>query len=224
MDVAIHYHGSAAAARVTAREADARGVRVVTLQADLRRRGAPARLVADAARALGGVDVLVNSAAVFRRRPLGGITATEWDATLALNLRAPFLCAQAAARTMRRGGHIVNIVDVAVTRTWTGYIPYTVAKSGLVTLTRLLAAALRPRRIAVNCVAPGLVLRPRGFSRARWRRLTRGTAPRTAQDVAAAVVMLATCAPDVTGRTVVVDGARSRARAGSSRGRPGRRP
>ena len=118
---------------------------------------------------------------------------------------------------MRRGGHIVNIADVAATRTWTGYIPYTIAKSGLVTLTRMLAAALRARGIAVNCVAPGLVLRPRGFSRARWQALTRGGATRTPEDVGAAVVFFATCPRHVTGQMVLVDG-------GDSRGRPGRRP
>jgi len=217
MDVAIHYHRSAAAARRTAREVAARGVRTATLRADLRRPGAPARVVAAAARALGGLDVLVNNAAVFARMPLGRTTQAEWDTILALNLRAPFFCAQAAARVMRRGGHIVNIADVAATRTWTGYIPYTIAKSGLVTLTRMLAAALRARGIAVNCVAPGLVLRPRGFSRARWQALTRGGATRTPEDVGAAVVFFATCPRHVTGQMVLVDG-------GVSRGRPGRRP
>ena len=217
MDVAIHYHRSAAAARRTAREVAARGVRAATLRADLRRPGAPARLVATAARALGGLDVLVNNAAVFARMPLGRTTHAEWDAVLALNLRAPFFCAQAAARVMRRGGHIVNIADVAVTRTWTGYIPYTIAKSGLVTLTRMLAAALRARGVAVNCVAPGLVLRPRGFSRARWRALTGGGATPTPEDVAAAVAFFGTCPRGVTGQIVFVDGA-------VSRGRPGRRP
>jgi pteridine reductase len=204
MDVAIHHHASVAAARRTAREVRARGVRAVTLRADLRRPDAPARLVAAAARAFGGLDVLVNNAAVFARMPLGRTTPAQWDAVLALNLRAPFFCAQAAARVMRRGGHIVNIADVAVTRTWSGYIPYTIAKSGLVALTRMLAASLGPRSIAVNCVAPGLVLRPHGFSKARWRALTRGGAGRGPEDVAAAVVVFATCPPDVTGRMVFV--------------------
>ena len=217
MDVAIHYHRSASAARRTAREIEARGVRAATLRADLRRPDAPARLVAAAARALGGLDVLVNNAAVFARMPIGRTTRADWDTILTLNLRAPFFCAQAAARVMRRGGHIVNIADVAVMRTWTGYIPYTIAKSGVVTLTRTLAAALRARGITVNCVAPGMVLRPQGFSRARWRALTRGRAARTPEDVAAAVVLFATCPRSVTGQMAVVDGE-------ASRGRRGRRP
>jgi len=217
MDVAIHYHRSAAEAARTRRDLAARGVRAVTLRADLRRADAPARLVAEAARALGGLDVLVNSAATFSRMPFGRTARREWDATFALDLSAPFFCAQAAARLMRRGGRIVNIADVAVMRTWTGYIPYTIAKSGLVTLTRLLATTLRSRGIAVNAVAPGMVLRPRGFSRARWRALTRGRATRTPGDVADAVAYFATCQPLVTGQVAVVD-------AGPSRVRRGRRP
>ena len=211
MDVAIHYHRSAAAARETARAVRARGVRAVLVRADLGRAGAPARLVARAAQALGGLDVLVNNAAVFARTPLLRTTPTDWDAHLAVNLRAPFFCAQAAVRVMRHGGHVVNIADVAVVRTWTGFIPYTVAKSGLVALTRLLAAALRARHIAVNCVAPGMILRPHRFPRARWQRLTRGRT-RTPADVAAAVVSFAIGPRDVTGQIVFVDGAVSRGR------------
>jgi pteridine reductase len=203
MDVVIHYHRSAAAARRTARDAAAHGVRAVPLHADLRRPDAPARLVRAAVRALGGLEVLVNSAAVFPRTPFAITTLAQWEATLALNLRAPFFCAQAAARAMRRGGHIVNIADVAVKRAWTGYIPYTIAKSGLVALTRTLAPALARQRIAVNCVAPGLVLRPAGFPAARWRALTRGREGRP-EDVAAAVRFFATCPRDVTGQVLFV--------------------
>jgi pteridine reductase len=216
MDVAIHYHRSAAAARRTARDAERRGVRAVTVRADLRRPDAAARVVADAARALHGLDVLVNNAAVFTRMPFGRTSRAAWDSLLAVNLRAPFFCAQAAARVMRGGGHIINIADVAVGKTWTGYIPYTIAKSGVVGLTRLLAAALRARGIAVNCVAPGMILPPRGFSWARWQRLTRGRT-RTPEEVAAAVAAFATGPRNVTGQIVVVAGP-------VSRGRGGRRP
>ena len=157
-----------------------------------------------AARALGGLDVLVNSAAVFARTPFGRTTRVEWDSILALNLRAPFFCAQAAARVMRPGGHIVNIADVAVMRTWTGYIPYTISKAGVAALTRGLAGALRSQGIAVNCVAPGAVLRPVGFPVARWKAVTRGhdVGP---DDVAAAVLFFATCPPNVTGQILSVD-------------------
>jgi pteridine reductase len=206
-DVAIHYHRSAAAARRTSRDLRARGVRTVALRADLRRSGAAERLVAAAARALGGLDVLVNSAATFPRTPFGRTTRAAWDAVFAVNLRAPFFCAQAAARVMRQGGHVINVADTAVRRAMPGYIPYTLTKSAVVTLTRTLGAALRARGIAVNCVAPGMVLKPEGMPAARWRALTRGRT-RTPQDVAAAVLSFANGPHAVTGRVLTVDASR----------------
>ncbi len=214
MDVAIGYHRSAAAARRTVRELQARGARAAALRADLADPAAARRLVAAAARALGGLDVLVNNAARFARTPLGTVTSGQYDRLLDVNLRGAFFCAQAAAALMgRRGGHIVNIADVAADRAWPSYIPYTLSKAGIIALTRGLAAALRARRVAVNCVAPGAVLKPVRFSAARWRALTRGGAG-TPADVAAAVVFFATCPPFITGQVLRVDG-------GETAGRPG---
>jgi NAD(P)-dependent dehydrogenase (short-subunit alcohol dehydrogenase family) len=106
---------------------------------------------------------------------------------------------------MRDGaGRIVNIGDVGVERAWPGYIPYTLSKAGIVALTRGLAAALRPRRIAVNCVSPGAVLRPTGFPLTRWKAVARGQAAGP-EDVAAAVLFFATCPHHITGQVLGVD-------------------
>ncbi|MGH7333768.1 MAG: SDR family NAD(P)-dependent oxidoreductase, partial [Candidatus Rokuibacteriota bacterium] len=105
-------------------------------------------------------------------------------------------------------GHIVNIGDIAVYKRWSHYIPYTLSKAGIVALTRALAVALRPKRIAVNCVAPGAVLRPPGFPLARWRRVTGGHEG-SVEDVAAAVVFFATCSSYITGQILSVDGGES---------------
>jgi NAD(P)-dependent dehydrogenase (short-subunit alcohol dehydrogenase family) len=205
MDVAIGYHRSAADAARTRRAIVAHGGRGVALRADLGRADGARALVGRAAAALGGLDVLVNSAAVFPRTPLAHTTPAQWDAILAVNLRAPFVCAQAAARAMRgRGGHIVNIGDAGADGGWPSYIPYAVSKAGIVALTRELAAALGPARIAVNCVAPGPVLRPRGFPLARWSRLAGRHAPSVA-DVAAAAVYFASCPRGITGQVLRVD-------------------
>src|SRR5213593_1850698 len=158
LDVAIGYHRSAREARGLVRELEAAGVRAAVLR-------------------LGRLDVLVNNAAVFARTPFLRASPAQYALHLDLNLRGAFFCAQAAARAMRRhGGHIVNVGDVGATKGWPDYIPYTLSKAGIVALTRGLATALRPLGIAVNCVAPGAVLRPRSVSPARWRRLTRGHA------------------------------------------------
>jgi 3-oxoacyl-[acyl-carrier protein] reductase len=209
-DVAVGYHRSGVAARATVRELRRRGATAAALRADLGDAAAPARLVAGATRALGGLDVLVNNAATLARTPLATATRADWDALLAVNLRAAFLCSQAAAARMGRGGHVVNVADAWARRAPAGWSAYAASKAGLEALTRALAAELRPRGIAVNGVAPGPVLRPAGLSPARWRAITRGHPTRTAE-VVATVVGLATCVPSVTGR-IVVPGSRARRR------------
>src|SRR5262245_23650537 len=209
IDVAIGYHRSVSPARRTLGELAEFGVRPVAIQADLSSPVEARRLVREAASALGGLDILVNSAAVFARTPFHSVTPATYDRFLDLNLRGPFFCSQAAATVMGgRGGHIVNISDVAVRQRWPHYVPYTLSKAGLVALTRVLAVALRPRRIAVNAVAPGAVLRPPGFPLARWTRVTRGHAG-SVEDVAAAVLFFATCSPYITGQVLSVDGGES---------------
>jgi NAD(P)-dependent dehydrogenase (short-subunit alcohol dehydrogenase family) len=206
MDVAIGYHRSAADARRTVRALGRHGARAVAFRADLATAAAAHRLVERTVRTYGRLDVLVNSAAVFRRTPVSSVTPEAWNQFLDVNLRGAFFCARAAARAMgRRGGHIVNITDAAVTRPMPGFVPYAVSKAGLAALTTGLAAAWRSRGIAVNAVAPGLVLRPRGFPLARWRALTRDRVvdPR---DVTAVVVFLATCPRALTGQTIAVEG------------------
>ncbi|HEU5322478.1 MAG TPA: SDR family oxidoreductase [Methylomirabilota bacterium] len=205
MDVVIGYHRSAAAARDTVRELRARGARALAVRADLRRPRAAPALVARAAAALGGLDVLVNSAAVFYRTPLATTTPAQYDHLLDVNLRGAFFCAQAAAARMAGGGHIVNVGDVVARRARPGWLAYVLSKAGVEALTRGLAVELRPQRIAVNCVAPGAVLKPARLSPARWRALTRDHAGRP-EDVAAAVVFFATCPPYVTGQVLRVDG------------------
>jgi NAD(P)-dependent dehydrogenase (short-subunit alcohol dehydrogenase family) len=223
MDVAIGYYRAAAEAKRTVRDLQAHGGRAIALRADLRDARGAGRLVQSAARAFGGLDVLVNSAAVFARTPFERVTPAQYDEILAVNTRAALFCAQAAARVMRRApgprsvpfrdpvaaaracGHIVNIGDAAIIRAMPAFLPYAMSKAALTALTAGLAAALAAERIAVNAVAPGPVLRPRGYPIARWNRLTRGR-PMRLDDVTAAVVFLATCPAAITGTTVTIDG------------------
>jgi NAD(P)-dependent dehydrogenase (short-subunit alcohol dehydrogenase family) len=201
LDVAIGYHRSTAAARTVVLELRALGVRGAAVRADLRSPTGGRRLVGETIRRFGRLDVLVNNAALFFATPLAATTPAQYDRLLDLNLRGPFLCAQAAAAHMRVGW-IVNVGDAAADRAWPHHIPYAVSKAGVVALTRGLAAALAPR-IAVNCVAPGPVLRPPGLALARWRRQRRGHSAGP-QDVAAAVVYFATCPRAITGQVLAV--------------------
>ena len=110
MDVAVHYNASEGPARDTARSIAALGRRAEIFPSNLAERGAPATLVASVSEAMGEIAVVINSAAVMMRTPWDTVTESEWDDMFALNLRAAFFVAQAAAVRMREGGGaIVNI-------------------------------------------------------------------------------------------------------------------
>ncbi len=209
-DVAIHYHRSEHGARQTAVEGEAMGRKAPLLKADLSDAAEAERLAARAGEALGGLDILVNSAAVMERRPLADISPADWDRTLNLNLRAPFFVARGAAALMReKGGTIVNIADLAAFERWTGYPAHVISKAGVVVMTELLARALAPS-VRVNAVAPGAVLLPDAWSAEDRTRFVQTTPLRRLgkpEDVAAAVLYLLEN-DYVTGETIVVDGGR----------------
>ena len=206
-DVLVHYHSSAEAAERTAGELRAAGASAATARADLADPSQIARPFEAADEAFGGLDLLVNSAAIFPRTDPLEATADDWDRVFALNARAAFLCSQEAARRMERGS-IVNIVDTGASQAWPAYVPYVASKAAVASVTRGLAAALAPR-IRVNGVAPGSVLLPPGADgeterQAAARRTALGRVG-TPEDVASAVVYLAG-AEFVTGEIVRVDG------------------
>ena len=210
MRVAVHYRGAEQGAAETCRLVESAGGEAHPFPADLAGPDAPAALVAAAAAHFGAFDVLVNSAAVMERTPVGEVTPAQWDAMFALNLRAPFFAAQAAARAMgERGGAIVNLADLAAFETWPAYVPHGITKAGVVQMTRALARALAPR-VRVNAIAPGVVLLPAGWDAAAAERL-RSTTPLarngSPDDVAQAMLYLLE-ADFVTGETIVVDGGR----------------
>jgi pteridine reductase len=210
MHVGVHYGSSAAGARETATEIERSGGRAACLQADLTEPDAPAALVDRAVAALGRLDVLVNSAAVMVRTPVGEVTPADWDAMFALNLRAPFFAAQAAAPHLaRQRGAIVNLADLAAFETWPAYVPHGISKAGVVQMTRALARVLAPD-VRVNAVAPGTVLLPDSWPDDAARRLVETTPLRRLggpEDVTRAIVFLLE-SDYITGETILVDGGR----------------
>ncbi len=162
--IALHYHTSDADADTLAREIADGGGEVHRFTGDLTDPDVPTTLVGAVARHFGRLDLLVNSAAGMVRTPIGSITAAQIDAIFALNVRAPFLAAQAAAECMGEGGVIINMADLAAFETWGGYIPHSMSKAAVVQMTRALAKKLAPR-IRVNAIAPGRRAPPRGIGR-----------------------------------------------------------
>ena len=210
MHVIVHYHASSSGAEETARLVTRAGGSAQLLRADLRDTADAERLVDGAVAARGSLDVLVNSAAVMLRTPLGQTSATDWDAMFALNLRAPYFLSQRAAPALRDArGNIVNIADLAAFETWPAYVPHGLTKAAVVQMTRALARVLAPE-VRVNAIAPGVVLLPEGWSAADADRL-RATTPLarlgSPEDVAGAMLYLLD-ANYVTGEVITVDGGR----------------
>jgi pteridine reductase len=210
MRVAVHHHASSDGARKTASALRGMGAESATFAADLRDPAAPERLIADVVKRFGGIDVLVNSAAVMQRIALDAITARDWDETFAINTRSPFFLSLAAARAMgERGGAIVNVADHLAHESWPMLVPHAVSKSALEAVTRQLAVQLAPH-VRVNAVAPGAVLAPDGWPAAARKKFEQETPLQrlgSPDDVAQAVVYLAS-APYVTGHVLFVDGGR----------------
>jgi NAD(P)-dependent dehydrogenase (short-subunit alcohol dehydrogenase family) len=189
---------------------------------DLTDPAAPERLIAFAAKATGQVDVLVNNAGTNVFTGVLASTLEDWEHAIALDLRAAWLCARAAATRMPRGSAIVNIGSNHAWSTLPGSFPYNVAKAGLVALTQSLAIELAPLGIRANLVAPGYIDTPLAedwfgsfadpeAERARVRRLHPAGRIGTPDDVARAVRYLASADESgfVTGTTLLLDGGRA---------------
>lgn len=208
-DVAFSYHSSSDAAVATAKEVEAKGRRVLAYRADQAQAAQVAALVDATVSQLGRLDVLVNSASLWRRTPWAELDEEAWDQLFDINLKGPFLCARAAAPHLAAhgSGAIVNIVDLSAWVPFPNHMPHSAAKAGLWNLTQALAMELAPA-VRVNAIAPGPVLPPPEYTK---KRIT-ATAKRTllgrwgsAEDVAQAAVFLVQ-ADYVTGVVIPVDG------------------
>jgi pteridine reductase len=212
--VVIHCRRSLGAARTLAAELEAvRPDSTGVIACDLLDTAALPGLIAQARERFGALHLLVNNASTFYPTPLGGITLAQWDDLLGTNLRAPLLLAQAAAPELRRTqGALLNIVDIHGLRPLRDHMVYSVAKAGLIMLTRALARELAPE-VRVNAIAPGPVLWPDApMAGERKEKIIERTPLRqhgSPDDIARAVLFFASEAPFVTGQILAVDGGRS---------------
>jgi NAD(P)-dependent dehydrogenase (short-subunit alcohol dehydrogenase family) len=161
--VALNYRSSQTAAEKIAEELAAAGGEVIVIQADVTDEGEVERLVSETVSRFGRLDLLVNNAGAYPERMLAEMSASEWDAVLAANLRSVFLCTQAAARQMtvqEGGGAIINIATVEAIQPAPGYSHYNASKAGVLMFTRSAANEYGRQGIRVNAVSPGLIWRP----------------------------------------------------------------
>jgi pteridine reductase len=156
-DVVVHYRSSQGEAQEVVKGIEKLGRRSVAIGADVSSVAETKRLIDEAGKYFGRLDILVNSAANFFPASMISTTEQVWDAALDTNLRAPFFCAQAAAAWLRRTqGVIINFADTGGLLGWPGYIPHSVSKAGVIMLTKVLAKALAPE-VRVNAIAPGTI-------------------------------------------------------------------
>ncbi len=212
----IHYRASAVEAEALRDEFNrSRPDSAALVQADLHDVERLPDLVTATVTHYGRLDVLINNASSFYPTAVGEISEKHWHDLLGTNLKAPLFLSQAAAEPLRHShGCIVNITDIHAERPMKSYVVYSIAKSGLVALTKSLAHELGPE-VRVNAVAPGPIMWPEEdptFDDQERRRIVAHTLLKregTPDDIARAVLFLVKDAPYITGTILPVDGGRS---------------
>ena len=205
----IHYHSSASPALEVITQIKGMGGEAIAIQADLCQTAEAQSLITRAAEHFGQLDILVNSAAIFKPGDWADTTEANWDEHMAINLKAPFFLSQAFAAHVgrERPAHIVNLVDWRATRPTAHYLAYTLTKAALITMTQSLALALAPN-IQVNAIAPGAILPPPGQDQAYLDKLAQNIPARrtgSPDDVAKALLFLLD-SDFVTGDVIPVTG------------------
>jgi NAD(P)-dependent dehydrogenase (short-subunit alcohol dehydrogenase family) len=207
--------GEAVVARI-----EASGGKAVYVRTDVADRTSVAGMVEKTVASFGGVDILVNNAAIFasiKKKPFTELEPDEWDKLMAVNVRGPFECARAVAPHMiaAKYGRIVNIASGTAFKGVTGMLHYVTSKGAVVAMTRCLARELGSHGITVNAIAPGLTMSEAIANDPAWsgdaaqptvksRALQRDQMP---GDLTGALVYLASAESGfMTGQTMVVDG------------------
>jgi NAD(P)-dependent dehydrogenase (short-subunit alcohol dehydrogenase family) len=214
-DIGLCYNRSRDEAEKTAASIGGLGRRTFVARANLTNADECEAFVNEGAAALGRLDILVNMASIYTPKPFAQLTVEAYDENVAVDLRAAFVCSRAAWPHMKRagGGNIINFSDW-LSRSgrprYTGYLPYYVAKTGVIGLTEALALELAPDRIRVNAIAPGPILAPPETTEDELAAVEKAT-PLGAwggeQSIVDAVLALLSC-EFMTGETVRVDGGR----------------
>jgi pteridine reductase len=210
-DVAVHYGKSEAEAQEVVVRIQKLGRRAFALQADLTKLAEIQTVIDGVKKEFGRLDILINNAANFIETKFPEITEAIWDRSLDTNLKASFFMTQSSAPLLAQSGKgvIINFSDIGGLMGWPGFLPHSIAKAGVIMMTRVLAKELAPG-IRVNAIAPGTITMdgdPEGWEKDFIRRAPLKRSG-TTQDITDAVMYLI-IAEFVTGEVLVVDGGRT---------------
>jgi pteridine reductase len=210
--VVITYNTSATEAQATLREITARGVQGMALQGNITRRDEVNAVVQHVIARFGRIDILVNNASNYYKTPFDTLTEVQWDDLVGTNLKGTFLVSKRVGDEMLKAGagKIINLADWAGFRPYKDYLPYCVAKAGVIALTKALAKTLAPQ-IQVNAVAPGPVMLPEDFNDSQREAVVRATPLKrigSSSDIAQTVLFLVEGSDFITGAIIPVDGGR----------------
>ncbi len=213
MNLVLHYRSSREAAqKLQKKMLEKRPDSVILVQTDLHKIDNMPALVKEATDAWGRLDVLINNASTFYQTPVNKTSEKQWDDLMGTNLKAPFFLSQAAAPQLKKNhGCIINMADIHAERPLKSYPVYSMAKAGLVMMTRALACELGPE-IRVNGVAPGAILWPENTDDiTRQRIVSRTFLKRKGEpsDIASAILYLIRDAGYMSGQVLTIDGGRS---------------
>lgn len=210
--VAITYRSSHPEALSAVREIERQGVKGYAVRVDQRNRAQVQSACRAVVRHFGRVDLLINNASSFYPTPFEKVTPAQWNDLLSTNLAGPWWFAQALGPSMKKrgSGKILNIADISVLSPWVDYLPYCVAKAGVVTLTLGLAKALAPH-VQVNAIAPGPILFPPEMTPKEKEKALQKTLLKkrgSPRDIVAAALFFLEGSDFVTGVILPVDGGR----------------
>jgi NAD(P)-dependent dehydrogenase (short-subunit alcohol dehydrogenase family) len=214
VDIALAYNRSQREAEQTTARLKAGGRRAISVQADLSRGENCAKLVAQVAKHLGRLDILINMASIYEGKPFARLTEEDWDRYLAVELKAAFLCARAAYPHLRATkGRIINFSDwlpASGRPRYPGFLLYYVGKAGVKALTEAMALELAPEGILVNAIAPGPIVAPPGTTPEQYKGVADATPlGRWGGELEVAKAVFTLLESDfITGETIRVDGGR----------------
>jgi 3-oxoacyl-[acyl-carrier protein] reductase/pteridine reductase len=208
-DLAVTYLHSEAEVRRTSKELEKAGARVLAISCDVSDPKSVTAAVKQVIAKWGGLDILINNAGAYETVSFEDLTLQQWDSIFGVNVRGPFLVSQTAQPYLRRRkGRIINLGSLGGLRAWSSHAHYCSSKAALHMLTKVMAKALAPK-IAVNCVAPGMIDLGEKAAVPFMNRMAKQTPMQrngTGEDVAAAILFFATAPSFITGQVLYVDG------------------